>query len=142
MEVMGNKRLDQTLQELGYRLTPQRLMVLEMIAESSAHISAEEIYERIRPRYPHINISTIYRTLELLKQLDMVTMTDLGEGRVSYHYASKGRHHHLICRKCGASTELDESLLGPLKKALSEEHGFQADLSHLAIFGLCRACQK
>jgi len=139
---MGKERLNEALQELGYRLTPQRLMVLEMIAESTDHISAEDIYERIKPRYPHINISTIYRTLELLKQLGLVTVTDMGDGRITYHYADKGHHHHLICHQCGAKLELDESLLGPLKKTLMKECGFQADLRHLAIFGRCRACQK
>jgi len=139
---MGREHLNQALQDLGYRLTPQRLMVLEMIAESTDHISAEDIYDRVRACYPHINISTIYRTLELLKQLGLVTVTDMGDGRISYHYADRGHHHHLICHRCGARLELDESLLGPLKKTLMKECGFQADLRHLAIFGRCRACQK
>src|SRR4030042_3262804 len=103
---MGKERLNEALQELGYRLTPQRLMVLEMIAESTDHISAEDIYERIKPRYPHINISTIYRTLELLKQLGLVTVTDMGDGRITYHYADKGHHPHLICHRCGDKLEL------------------------------------
>jgi Fur family ferric uptake transcriptional regulator len=115
--------------------------VLEMIAESTDHISAEDIYELIKPRYRHINISTIYRTLELLKQLGLVTVTDMGDGRITYHYADKGHHHHLICHSCGAKLELDESLFVPLKKSLMKEHGFQADLRHLAIFGRCKACR-
>jgi len=139
---MSKERLNEALQDLGYRLTPQRLMVLEMIAESTDHISAEDIYERIKPRYPHINISTIYRTLELLKQLGLVTVTDMGDGRITYHYADKGHHHHLICHRCGGKLELDESLFVPLKKTLMKEYGFQADLRHLAIFGRCRTCQK
>jgi Fur family ferric uptake transcriptional regulator len=139
---MGRERLYQALQDLGYRLTPQRLMVLEIIAESTDHISAEDIYDRVRARYPHINISTIYRTLDLLNQLGLVTVTDMGDGRISYHYADKGHHHHLICHRCGTKLELDESLLGPLKKTLMKEYGFQADLRHLAIFGRCRDCQK
>ena len=70
------------LEERGYRLTPQRMMVLAAIEGSSNHISAEEIYSQIRAKYPRVNISTVYRTMELLKGLGLVTEIDLGEGRV------------------------------------------------------------
>ena len=69
------------LRELGYRLTPQRIMILSAIETSDNHISAEEIHAQIVVKYPQVNISTVYRTLELLKQLGLVTETDLGEGR-------------------------------------------------------------
>jgi len=130
------------LAELGYRLTPQRLMILSAIEESDSHISAEEIHARIVARYPNINISTVYRTLELLKRLGLVTETDLGEGRVRYHPAEKGRHHHLVCQECGAIIDLDESLLAPLKSALLREYKFSADLKHLAILGCCVNCAR
>ena len=84
--------------EQGYRLTPQRMMVLSAIENSTNHISAEEIYARVAAEYPHVNISTVYRTLELLKRLGLVTETDLGGGRVRYHPAERGHHHHLICK--------------------------------------------
>ncbi len=130
------------LSERGYRLTPQRLMVLSAIENSDDHISAEEIYAQIVARYPNVNISTVYRTLELLKRLALVTETDLGEGRVRYHPTEKGHHHHLVCRECGATIDLDDSLLAPLKSALLREHKFIADLRHLAIFGRCVKCAK
>ncbi len=130
------------LSEQGYRLTPQRLMVLSAIENSDDHISAEEIYAQIVARYPNVNISTVYRTLELLKRLSLVTETDLGEGRVRYHPTEKGHHHHLVCRECGATIDLDDSLLAPLKSALLREHNFIADLRHLAIFGRCVKCDK
>jgi Fur family ferric uptake transcriptional regulator len=130
------------LAEQGYRLTPQRLMILSAIEESDSHISAEEIHARIVARYPNVNISTVYRTLELLKRLGLVTETDLGEGRVRYHPAEKGHHHHLVCQECGAIIDLDESLLTPLKSALLREYGFNADLKHLAILGCCVNCDK
>ncbi len=90
------------LTEQGYRLTPQRLMIFSAIENSDNHISAEEIYAQVVAKYPNVNISTVYRTLELLKRLGLVTETDLGEGRVRYHPADKGHHHHLVCRECGA----------------------------------------
>ncbi len=130
------------LSELGYRLTPQRMMILSAIENSDHHISAEEIYTQVVAKYSHVNISTVYRTLELLKRLGLVTETDLGEGRVRYHPAGKGHHHHLVCQECGAIIDLDESVLSPVKDVLLKEYRFIADLRHLAIFGRCVNCSK
>ena len=130
------------LSEQGYRLTPQRLMILSAIENSDDHISAEEIYSQVVAKYPNVNISTVYRTLELLQRLGLVTATDLGGGRVRYHPLEKGHHHHLVCRECGTIIDLDESLLAPLKEALLREHRFIADLRHLAILGRCVNCAK
>jgi Fur family ferric uptake transcriptional regulator len=130
------------LAEQGYRLTPQRIMVISAIEDSDGHISAEEIYAQVIAKYPQVNISTVYRTLELLKRLGLVTETDLGEGRVRYHPAGKGHHHHLVCQQCGAIIDLDESILADLKSALLREYQFSADLRHLAIFGRCVKCSK
>ena len=118
------------------------MMVLAAIEASDNHISAEEIYAQVHAKYPRINISTVYRTLELLKGLGLVTETDLGEGRLRYHLADKGHHHHLVCQKCGAVFELDESLLASVKDSLLQKYGFVADLRHLAIFGRCGNCQR
>ncbi|MDI6814933.1 MAG: Fur family transcriptional regulator [Dehalococcoidales bacterium] len=130
------------LSELGYRLTPQRIMIVAAIENSDNHISAEEIYAQVVAKYPNVNISTVYRTLELLKRLGLVTETNMGEGRVRYHPVEKGHHHHLICQQCGAIIALDESLLSSLKIALLREYKFSADLKHLAIFGRCVNCSK
>jgi Fur family ferric uptake transcriptional regulator len=129
------------LSRQGYRLTPQRMMILEAVEAADDHISAEEIYLQVCARYPHLNISTVYRTLELLKELELATETDLGDGRVRYHSIKKGHHHHLVCHKCGQIIDLDESVLSPLKAVLSRDYKFDADLKHLAIFGYCEKCQ-
>jgi len=136
------KEASESLRELGYRLTPQRMLILTALQQSNDHVSAEEIHVQVRAKYPHVNISTIYRTLELLKNLGLVTETDLGSGRFRYHFADKGHHHHLICERCGATIEVDESLFLPLKRTLLNEHGFRANINHLAIFGRCTKCQK
>ncbi|HEY93233.1 MAG TPA: transcriptional repressor [Dehalococcoidia bacterium] len=130
------------LSELGYRLTPQRIMILSAIDNSDDHISAEEIYAQVVAKYANVNISTVYRTLELLKRLGLVTETDMGEGRVRYHPVGKGHHHHLVCQECGAIIDLDESVLSSVKDVLLREYGFIADLKHLAIFGRCVNCRK
>ncbi len=130
------------LSKHGYRMTPQRMMILSAIENSDDHISAEEIYAQIVAKYPNINISTVYRTLELLEKMGLVTKTDLGEGRVRYHPADKGHHHHLVCRECGAIIDLDESVLTSLKSTLLRQYKFNADLRHLAILGRCVNCNR
>jgi len=130
------------LSELGYRLTPQRLMVVKAVEEADSHISAEEIYLQIRARYPHMNISTVYRTLELLSELGLVTETDMGDGRVRYHSIGKGHHHHLVCQKCGEIIDVEESMLRPLRDEIGQRYGFKVDMKHLAFFGLCAKCRE
>jgi Fur family ferric uptake transcriptional regulator len=131
----------EVLREKGHRLTPQRMLVIEALHSADKHISAEELYEQLHERYPYSNISTVYRTLELLKQLNLVTETDFGEGYVRYHIAEKGHHHHLVCQGCGKIMDLDEVTLYPLKEELLQKYGFDADLRHLAISGECRKCR-
>lgn len=128
------------LSRKGYRMTPQRIMILEAIEGASGHISAEEIYQDIKRRYPGLNISTVYRTLELLKETGLVTETDMGDGRVRFHSIGHEHHHHLVCSKCGKVIDLGEETLSPLTNVLSEKYGFRADLKHLAIFGHCKGC--
>ena len=129
------------LAEAGYRMTPQRAMIVAAIENSSNHISAEEIYASVVTKYTHVNISTVYRTLDLLKEKGLVTETDLGNGRVSYHPTVKGQHHHLVCHECGAIIDLDETAFVDLKEMLRKKYGFLADLKHLAIFGRCIKCK-
>lgn len=131
----------EALREGGYRLTPQRMMILRAILDSDGHTSAEEIHRRVSEQYPFVDISTVYRTLNLLKNLRLVTETDLGGGCVRYELVDRGRHHHLICRECGRTFALQHKVLQPLQKRLLKEYGFAADIEHLAIFGHCRACR-
>jgi len=130
------------LRAKGLRLTPQRMLVIEALHNADKHISAEELYRQLHSRYPYANISTVYRTLELLKELNLVTEADFGEGRVRYHAAEKGHHHHLVCQSCGRVIDLEESLLHPLEDTLLDRYGFNADLRHLAISGKCSECRK
>ncbi|MBE0480649.1 MAG: transcriptional repressor [Dehalococcoidia bacterium] len=130
------------LKDRGYRLTPQRMMVLEAIEESSNHISAEEIYDRAKLKYPYLNRSTVYRTLELLKENGLVTETDLGEGRFLYHPAGKAQHHHLVCRNCTKVIDIDIDVLDKLRDDLRSGYGFEAELEHIAFFGYCRDCAE
>jgi Fur family ferric uptake transcriptional regulator len=131
----------EALRQEGYRLTPQRMLILGIIDDSMGHISAEEIHQKVRERYPYVNISTIYRTLTLLKKLRLISETDLGDGYVRYELLERGRHHHLVCRRCGESFAFEHELLRPLQVRLLKKYGFAADVDHFAIFGLCRRCR-
>lgn len=130
-----------SLQDLGYRLTPQRIMILEAVLNSEDHVTAEELFEHVKSRYPHISFSTVYRTMELLRDAGFVTQTDLGGGRVQYHPVDKATHHHLICQSCGSVDEVDQNVFSPLQQELRERYGFDATLTHFAIFGRCRNCR-
>ncbi|UCC15895.1 MAG: transcriptional repressor [Dehalococcoidales bacterium] len=130
------------LRWMGYRITPQRVMILSCIENSNSHITAEGIYAQVIGKYPRVNISTVYRTLDLLKQLGLIYEIDLGEGMVGYHPEGKGHHHHLICRKCNSITDINESPLFSVKAVLLQAFNFDADLKHLALFGLCENCRE
>ncbi len=138
----GRKGLLEMLRERGYRLTPQRMMVAEAIEGSDDHISAEEICAKARAKYPYINMSTVYRTLELLTEQGLVTETDLGGGRLLYHPTGKAQHHHLVCRKCSGVRDIDASVLQHLRDELRVKYGFDADLEHIAVFGTCQNCES
>lgn len=130
------------LQSKGYRLTPQRIMVVDALHSAEHHISAEEIFSLVRKKYPYANISTIYRTLELLKELGLAAEISIGDGIMRYHARENSGHHHLICSRCGCITDLPEQELSHLKEVLENNHGFKADINHLAIFGICSSCRE
>jgi Fur family ferric uptake transcriptional regulator len=125
---------------VGLRITPQRLLIVQVLEGGDTHLTAEDVFSQVRARYPQVHISTIYRTLDLLRGLGLVTETDLGEGKKQYHWATHGRHHHLVCSRCGQTLELDPAHLRPLERAIKERYGFQPSLHHFAIFGLCSRC--
>jgi Fur family transcriptional regulator, ferric uptake regulator len=133
-------QLVQTLKERGHRLTPQRQLILEAIESAEGHVSAESVHARVAAQFPHVNISTVYRTLELLQNLGLVTHTHFDDGIALYHLAEDSHHQHMVCRRCGVEREIDVNELRPLDEHLRQRYGFQADLAHFAIIGTCSAC--
>ncbi len=138
----GDKPVLQVLKEEGYRLTPQRIMVVEAVEASHDHTSAEEMHAKASARYPYLNISTVYRTLELLRDQGLAAETDLGGGRLLYHPVGKAHHHHLICRLCGNVRDIGTSAFREIRGKLRLDHGFHAEFEHIAIFGTCRICSS
>ena len=129
-----------TLREAGYRLTPQRVMVLQAIAESDRHLTAEAIHQRVTQLYPYLDIATVYRILHLLKRLHLVTEIALGDGSAQYEVAEPNKHHHMVCRACGGAYDLSPSYLEEFRSRLINEFGFEPDLEHFAIGGICALC--
>ena len=124
----------------GMRMTVQRRLVLDALSRARNHITAEEIAARIRRQHPQIDQSTVYRNLEALEALGFVTHTHFEDRVTRWHRSDAERHGHLICRACGAEFEVPMALLEPLARRLKAEHGFEADLAHSAVVGLCRTC--
>lgn len=134
--------LQDVLRRAGQRLTPQRMMVLSALAQQDGHVTAETILELVRPEYPYINLSTIYRTLDLLIELGLVAETDLGGGVRQFELMGTRPHHHLVCQRCGTAIEIDDETLQPLRERLQTLYGFEPRMDHFAIFGICRHCRE
>ncbi|HQE92131.1 MAG TPA: Fur family transcriptional regulator [Anaerolineae bacterium] len=129
------------LHERGLRLTPQRELVLNVLHQLKAPSSAEEIYARVHAISASVDISTVYRTLELFQEFQLVAVFDPGDGTRRYeHLGVEAPHHHLVCRSCGKVIPLALPELQALNDQLATTLGFIADPVGLTISGLCAAC--
>lgn len=131
---------NELLRKRGYRLTPQRYMILSVIEEAHDHLSIEQITERVQKRSPYVSLSTIYRTLDLLLNLGLIRENHL-PGEPPYYEAAEGQaHHHLVCRRCRMTIHLDEELLGNLDEQLQEQYHFHGLTLDLVVAGYCAPC--
>ena len=131
----------ETLRTRGFRITPQREMIIEAIVHQGDHINADEVFALIRKRTHSMNIATVYRTLELLVEEGLVSRIDLGEGRVFYATHQHGPHIHLVCRQCGQVLGANQEMLSTFNHQLQSDYHFAADLQHISVLGLCSECQ-
>ncbi len=132
----------QVLRERGHKATPQRLMILSALRHADGHLTAGDIFAQVRTDYPYVDVSTVYRTLNVLKELRLVTETNMGTGDTAYEWMrNQERHHHLICRQCSGVASLDDRFLEAVSAQIMMDNGFRADIDHFAIFGLCAECQ-
>ncbi len=129
------------LSQRGYRITPQREMILEVFAHTNDHFTAEEIFDQVQQRTRYINIATVYRTLDMLVDEGLASRADLRDGQVIYTTALHGAHIHLICRQCGQVIKAAHQLIEPVGEALLVHYAFTADLEHTSFTGLCAECQ-
>ena len=138
---MSDTPLAEKLRERGLRLTPQRQLILEAVHELG-HATPEQIHHAVRERAAGVNITTVYRTLELLEELGLVTHTHLSHGSPTYHAAGEHQHVHLVCRNCGSIIEVDPAVLQPVTDRLRQQRGFRVDVGHVALFGVCDDCEE
>jgi Fur family ferric uptake transcriptional regulator len=129
-----------TLRAKGYRLTPQRELVLAAV-DRLGHATPDEILTQVREESQAVNASTVYRTLELLEELGLVRHAHLTDRAPTYHSTTAPAHVHLVCRSCQGVTEVDPQFLEPLTGSLRERYDFSTDVGHLTIFGTCGPCR-
>jgi Fur family ferric uptake transcriptional regulator len=128
------------LRDYGLRVTPQRVLLVDVVRSLPDHFTAEDVYRQMARTYPSISVVSVYRGLETLRRLGLVTRTELGENSAAYEWALGKRHHHLVCRRCGMVQQLADEELDALRDQLQARHGFHAAIDHYAIFGLCAEC--
>ena len=130
------------LRASGHRLTPQRELVLRAVDELR-HATPDEVLAHVRGSSASLNISTVYRTLELLESLGLVRHAHLTDRAPTYHAvdpAGRHEHFHLVCRGCDQVISVDAAEVEPLVAALREGRGFRVDTGHLTVFGWCADC--
>ena len=138
----SKKKIAAMLRQHGYKLTPQRRVVLSAIAHSREHLTPAALYEKVHQEHPGIGLVTIYRTLEILAELGLICEVHSGGSCRSYTMGFQQHHHHLICSGCGTVVDFTGHYLDSLEKNLSEESGFRIDGHLLEFIGLCGKCQN
>ncbi len=140
------ERLKSKLTEKGYKLTTQRRIILDVILENQGnHLSSEEIYDKVKSKYPEIGLATVYRTLQLLEELGIVYKVNFNDGYNRYEVSSSTgdhRHHHLVCLKCGKVIEVKLDLLENLENRIEKESKFKIVDHNVKFFGYCEECSK
>lgn len=139
MAEVTTEELVDDLRRRGVRITAPRRAVLEALVEAGSHVTADALHERVQARHPDVSHSSIYRTMDLLADVGVVTHVHLGHGPAEYHLAEEA-HSHLVCNGCGGVTEVDRSVSDPFADAVAERFGFRLDLRHFALTGWCRDC--
>ncbi|HNS56391.1 MAG TPA: Fur family transcriptional regulator [Smithellaceae bacterium] len=125
------------------RDTPQREMILDDFLKNEGHISAEQLYDIVKKRDPSIGQATVYRVMKLLVEAGLAREVDFGDGVIRYEHSYKHPHHdHLICRKCGKTVEVMDSIIEELQKRLAESFGFELTDHEMYLYGICEDCQN
>ncbi len=137
---MGHDEAVEMLRNKGYRLTPQRLIVLSIVAHGDGHMGVDQVFQRAKEAYPYMDIATVYRTLHLFRNLGVVTEVAIGD-RLHYELTDAlGGHHHMVCRECHGAYNLSPHYLEEFRSTVIKEFGFEPDLEHFTISGICAGC--
>ena len=139
---LTERKIATTLRQHGYKLTPQRRVVIQTIASSQDHLTPAAMYKKVHQEHPNIGLVTVYRTLGILAKLGLICELHAGGSCRSYAISAPGPHHHLICSNCGRVVNFTGYDLSRLEQRLSLETGFEVVDHLLEFIGLCQACQK
>jgi len=126
----------------GKRITPQRMLILETIRAGQGHLDADEIYRRAKKRAPRLSLSTVYRTINVLKEAGLIEELHLGEEHHHYELKDKTEHHHLICQVCGKVVEFESPFSEQLVHDLGQRYDFEITSVHLDLIGYCAECRS
>ena len=137
-----HKPMLESLHQQGVRLTAQRALILEDLFHHQGHRTAEDIFQNVSEHLPGLNRATVYRTLDLLHEAQVVTTFGGPDGITEFELVRNegDLHHHLVCQQCGAELALEGEPVEQLKAEILRRTGFQADLQHMVITGLCVRC--
>lgn len=136
------------LREKGLKVTNQRMLVLEIMAQRPGqHLTVEEIYDLARQKCPEIGLATIYRTVQLFVDLSIIDKVSFDDGFARYELGgfeseSRHHHHHAICRQCGKVFSFEGDLLDTLEGALFDKEGFLVTDHEVKLYGYCKKCRK
>ncbi|MDY7041326.1 MAG: transcriptional repressor [Chloroflexota bacterium] len=130
------------LRRAGKRITLQRMLILEVIREGGGHLDADEIYRRARRKLPRLSLSTVYRTINVLKETGVIEELHLGEEHHHYELRGKRAHHHLICQDCGKVIEFECPFSEQLVRDLDEKYDFEITGIRLDLAGRCAECRR
>ena len=123
------------------RLTSARKIILETLEANPVHLSAYDIYERVKLRLPSVNLSTVYRSLEYLVKTGLASVSDIGAVTPVYQAVAGQNHHHLVCQNCGTTFELPHATVDLFFQEVSRKNEFAIQTNHLILFGLCKQCK-
>jgi Fur family transcriptional regulator, ferric uptake regulator len=128
----------------GERITIPRRLVIEALCSTTNHLSINDLQTILHQRDPDLSLSdtTIYRVLQWLKELEIVSQTDMGQAGIVYALITQPSHHHLICLNCGAIITVEDAIFAPLREQLQRQYGFEARIDHMAIYGHCSQCLR
>lgn len=136
-----NPKVERRIRNLGFRLTPQRDLILRAVSKRGEHATFDEIYADVRLAAPHISAATVYRNLETFSRYRLIHANEIAGGRV-YELANEDGHHHLICHKCWGDVRVPDDQVRKLFKQLDKQSGFLVLGEHYIFMGLCPECRK
>ena len=132
----------QVLSDSGLKFTRQRALILKIIRQGRGHLDADEVYRRAREKEPRLSLSTVYRSLQKLKELGLVDELHFDENHHHYEVKSTSEHHHLMCLNCGQVIEIDYPLARYVKKTVNEAKDFDIIEAEVHMSGYCPKCRK